>query len=72
MYNSDIETAHGENSMATQFNLERYNQLQYLRKEDSLTEEENLELQELCQNHLFTMIEADPELKAVFTRLKDR
>ena len=58
--------------MSTKFNLERYNQLQYLRKEDTLTDEETLELQELCQTHLFTMIEADPELKAVFTRLKDR
>jgi hypothetical protein len=54
------------------FDPMRYFHLQTLRHVGSLTDSETEELQDLAMQKLFIMIESDPDLLAVFKRLKDR
>lgn len=56
----------------TKFDQNRYETLQVLRKLDKLDENTEKELQDMAMEKLFTIIEADPDLLAVFKRLKDR
>ena len=56
----------------TKFDQNRYNELQVLRKLDKLDENTSKELQDMAMEKLFNIIESDPDLLAVFTRLKDR
>ena len=56
----------------TKFDLNRYNQLQQLRQADTLMLYEQEELMDMAQQKLFDIIESDPDLLAVFKRLKDR
>ena len=54
------------------FNLDRYTELQAVRSNGTMTDDEARELHQLCENILFDMITGDPELRAMFARLKDR
>jgi len=52
--------------------MERYVKLQDARKKGNITPEEVEELQHMAMERLFSIIESDPDVKAVFKRLKDR
>lgn len=54
------------------FDLDRYKELQTARSNGTMTDDEAQELYQLCENILFDMITGDPELRAMFARLKDR
>ena len=56
----------------TTFDPMRYFHLQTMRHVGNLTDAEKQELMDLAQQKLFNMIESDPDLLAVFKRLKDR
>ena len=56
----------------TKFDLNRYYELQVLRKLDKLDENTDKELQDMAMEKLFDIIESDPDLLAVLKRLKDR
>ena len=56
----------------TKFDQNRYNELQVMRKLDKLDENTSKELQDMAMEKLFNIIESDPDLLAVFKRLKDR
>ena len=56
----------------TKFNLNRYYELQVLRKLEKLVENTGKELQDMAMEKLFNIIESDPDLLAVLKRLKDR
>ena len=52
------------------FNTTRYTELQVKRRNNTLTERESFELQEMCKEKLFELMES-PEVKGVFERLKN-
>lgn len=54
------------------FNQTRYDALQEMRKMDVLGKDQEQELMAMAQQKLFDMILGDPDLLAVFKRLKDR
>ena len=58
--------------MTATFDPQRYFYLQTLRHVGTLTASETEELQDMAQQKLFDMIKSDPDLLAVFKRLKDR
>lgn len=55
----------------TNWNTLRYCALQTLRKEGKLTDEHTEELRDMAFERLFSIIETDPDIKAVFKRLKN-
>lgn len=54
------------------WDMKRYCELQNLRKKNKLTPATTEELQEMAMERLFGIINNDPDVKAVFKRLKDR
>ena len=58
--------------MSKQFDQKRFEQLQFLRQDGLLTDEQKFELGNLATEKLFDLISNDPEVLAVFKRLKDR
>jgi len=54
------------------FNQKRYDYLQLRREIDMMTKEEEKELVEMASDKLWDIIEGDPDLVAVFKRLKAR
>ena len=54
------------------YNQPRYNYLQARRADGTITDVEVEELKVRAYQSLFNMIEGDPELLAVFKRLKNR
>lgn len=59
-------------SKKNKWDMERYVKLQTARKKGNITPEEVEELQHMALERLFSIIESDPDVKAVFKRLKDR
>lgn len=55
-----------------EWDIKRYCKLQEKRKADKLDGDEKKELQSMAMERLFFMINSDPDVKAVFERMKDR
>lgn len=54
------------------WNLKRYCKLQDKRSKNKLDKDEKKELEQMAMLRLFHIIEADPDVKAVFDKLKSR
>lgn len=52
--------------------MSRYCELQNMRKHGTLTKDTLAELQDMAMERLFAIIESDPDIKAIFKKLKDR
>lgn len=54
------------------WDVKRYYKLQDKRANGKLDKDEKKELQEMALHRLFTMIEADPDVKAAFEKLSKK